>query len=241
MYRILNGLRAPEVQTDCKVRFSVKRRRRIAGARLPDFFMAIPALVVGLALAGSLVQARADITSSCGNTSVTEGQPGAVFCVVTNDDPAQAVFIRGEFAFSYSVGGDASDKLLSVRVFGPFPTGPDQALYVIDFTTPNDGPESDKDFGLNDVSLLLDAEDANTGDFIFGEYNSAAVSVYDIGLPPMDPVTVIPPIFLDTEDDYFDNIEEDRGYVNNTPEPAPLLMVGSGLAALTGMVRRRRA
>lgn len=242
MHHTLNGLRAPELQIDRKVTISVLRRRRIAGARLPELFKAVPALAFGFVLAGSVVQAHAVILSSCANTSVTEGQGGVVDCTVTNFgiDP---VNILGEFAFSYSVGGDPSDKILSVRVIGPNPPMGNPLVYQVKFTTPNDGPEPNPDFGLNDVSLILRAEDAITHQFVPGLYLSAAVAVYDIGLAPVDPVTVGTPIFIFTEDDYSDTVDdaEGRGYVVSTPEPATLLMVGTGLAGLAGVLRRRRA
>jgi hypothetical protein len=173
---------------------------------------------------------------------VTEGQDGIVDCTVVNLG-ANPVNIVGVFAFSYPVAGDTSDKITSLTVFGPFPNPGNPVVFHIFFTTPSDGPEPNPDFGINDVSFLLNAVDAVTGNFVRGTYLSAAVSVYDVGLPPVDPVTGGSAIFIDTEDDFFDTVEdaESRGYVNNViPEPASFFLLGSGLLGFAVLAHKRR-
>jgi len=135
---------------------------------------------------------RADIISVCDNAAVTEGQPGIVNCTMTNfgDDP---VIITGIFSFAYYLAGDASDAITSLTVLGPNPpcddlfNCPSTVGFQVFFTTTPAHPDANPDFGLSDVSLILSAKDAFTGEFVRGLYGSAAVAIYDTGLTPHGP------------------------------------------------------
>jgi hypothetical protein len=212
--------------------------------------------ILALALAFTLypTQARADIVSVCANTAVTEGSTaldgysGEVTCTVTNNGigtGADLVAIEDVFAFAYPVAGDRSDDITAVDVIGPDPVIGNPVTFEVLFDT--DAADTDDphpDFGINDVSLILYAEDTVTGDFVPGTYTSAAVGVYDTGVPPEVPKTVRPPISITSPDDYFDTVDcvADRDIVNSDiPEPTPFLLLGTGLFGLIGIARKRSA
>jgi hypothetical protein len=111
-------------------------------------------------------------------------------------------------------------------------------------TTPADPDDPHPDFGLNDVSFILFAEDFYTGQFVPGLYGSAAVAVYDVGLTPEVPTTLYAQVPILTPEDYDDTVDwadsaGDRGVVTSTPEPAPIFLLGTGLAGLSVLIRAR--
>jgi len=203
------------------------------------------ACALGSGLAPRAVADLLGVTSTCQNTAVTEGQIGIVTCTATLNWPHDAV-VNGEFAFAYPIGGDASDGIDSVAVFGPNPASGNPVDFQVLFTTPNDGPEPNPDFGVYDVSLILDVEDATDPTiFVPGTFASAAVAVYDVGLQPVVPIDVTPPpptIPINSRGDYWSQVydAQSRGYVTSIPEPGALTQFGLGLTVLAGLGLRQR-
>ena len=109
-------------------------------------------------------------------------------------------------------------------------------------------PEFDHgDFGINIISPIYSAEDANG--FVRGSYTGGLAAVLDdpMDIPPPNFFPPPPPYTIPSLEDFshydqdFRKLAGERGlgYTDGAPEPASMALIGGGLIALACIGRRR--